>query len=414
MSLLIKNIKTLAGIDSGKKMLVGKEMSVLNCVDDAFLLLEGDTIKDFGKMSELSIHDGALEIINAEGRFVLPSWCDAHTHLVFAAWREGEFVDRIKGLTYEEIAKQGGGIWNSMKKVREASEEELYLSAWNRLNEIMMLGTGAVEIKSGYGLNTESELKLLRVIKKLRANHPLTIKSTFLGGHAVPPDIPKAQYIDEIIHSMLPQIAKEGLADYCDVFCERSYFTKEETFLILTAANKLGIKGKVHAEQLSHNGGIEAGVTCNAISVDHLEYANDNDIALLKNSETMPTILPGAQFFLQLPFPPARQMIDAGLPVAIASDYNPGSAPSGNMNFNVSLACIQYKLTPEEAINAGTINSAYAMGLSDTHGSIAKGKKANVFITKEIPSVSFIPYSFGNSLIETVIVNGKIQTANNN
>jgi imidazolonepropionase len=213
---------------------------------------------------------------------------------------------------------------------------------------------------------------------------------------------------------MLPQIAKEGLADYCDVFCERSYFTKEETFLILTAANKLGIKGKVHAEQLSHNGGIEAGVTCNAISVDHLEYANDNDIALLKNSETMPTILPGAQFFLQLPFPPARQMIDAGLPVAIASDYNPGSAPSGNMNFNVSLACIQYKLTPEEAINAGTINSAYAMGLSDTHGSIAKGKKANVFITKEIPSVSFIPYSFGNSLIETVIVNGKIQTANNN
>jgi imidazolonepropionase len=414
LSLLIKNIKILFGIDSGKKKIAGKEMSVLNCIDDAFLLLENDTIKDFGKMSELSIHDSVLEIINADGKFVLPSWCDSHTHLVFAAWREEEFVDRIKGLTYEEIANRGGGIWNSVKKVREVSEGELYESAWSRLNEIMMLGTGAVEIKSGYGLNTESELKLLRVIKKLRANHPLTIKSTFLGGHAIPPDIPKAQYIDEIIYSMLPQIAKEGLADYCDVFCERNYFTKAETIQILTAANKFGIKGKVHAEQLSHSGGIEAGIACNAISVDHLEYANDNDIGLLKNSETMPTLLPGAQFFLQLPHPPARKMIDAGLPVAIASDYNPGSAPSGNMNFNVALACIQYKMSAEEAINAATINSAYAMGISATHGSIAKGKKANLFITKEIPSVSFIPYSFGNSLIETVIVNGKIQTAYNN
>jgi imidazolonepropionase len=408
LSLLIKNIKTLCGVDAGKAKLAGKEMAALRCIDDAYLLIEGGSIKDFGPMAELRVPDSVLETVNAEGKFVLPSFCDSHTHLVFAASREGEFADRIKGLTYEEIAKRGGGILNSVQKVRAASEEELYESAWKRLDEIMMQGTGAVEIKSGYGLNAESELKMLRVIKKLRANHPLTIKATFLGAHAVPAGLEKGKYIDEIIHTMLPQIAEEKLADYCDVFCERNYFTKEETVKILTAAAQHGLKGKVHAEQLSHSGGIEAGVECSAISVDHLEYADENDIDLLKNSETMATILPGAQFFLQLPHPPARKMIDAGLAVAIASDYNPGTAPSGNMNFNIALACIQYKMTPEEALNAATINSAYAMGLSGTHGSIAKGKRANVFITKEIPSLAYLPYSFGNSLIEKVIVNGKI------
>jgi imidazolonepropionase len=395
-------------VDAGKTKLAGKEMAVLRCMDDAYLLIEGGVIKDFGPMAELRVPDSVLETVNAEGKFVLPSFCDSHTHLVFAASREGEFADRIKGLTYEEIAKRGGGILNSVQKVRAASEEELYAAAWKRLDEIMMQGTGAVEIKSGYGLNAENELKMLRVIKKLQANHPLTIKATFLGAHAVPAGVEKEKYIDEIIHTMLPQIAEEKLADYCDVFCERNYFTKEETVKILTAAAQHGLKGKVHAEQLSHSGGIEAGVECHAISVDHLEYADENDIALLKDSETMATILPGAQFFLQLPYPPARKMIDAGLAVAIASDYNPGTAPGGNMSFAVSLACIQYKMTPEEALNAATINSAYAMGLSGTHGSIAKGKRANVFITKEISSLAYLPYSFGNSLIEKVIVNGKI------
>jgi imidazolonepropionase len=414
LDVLIKNIKTLAGIDyTEKKKLTGEEMSVLNCIDDAFLLMENDTIKDFGKMSELRIPDIALETINAERKFVLPSWCDSHTHLVFASSREKEFEDRINGLTYEDVAKRGGGILNSVKKLGEASEEELYDSTWNRLDEIMMQGTGSAEIKSGYGLSVENELKILRVIKKLKQNHPLTIKATFLGAHAVPSDSTKDKYVDLIINEMLPRVAEEKLADYCDVFCERNYFSKEDTVRILVASNKLEMKGKVHAEQLSHSGGIEAGVQCNAISVDHLEFADDNDIALLKNSKTMATLLPGAQFFLQLQYPPARKMIEAGLSVAIASDYNPGSAPSGNMNLNVALACIQYRMTPEEAINAATLNSAYAMGLSDTHGSIKKGKKANVIITKKIPSLAYLPYSFGSNLIETVIINGKVQTTNN-
>lgn len=388
-------------------------MARLSTLKDAWLAIENDLIVDFGGMKDFpGISDWSnLEVIDAGGKMVFPCWCDSHTHLVFAGSREGEFVDRIKGLSYEEIAQRGGGILNSSKRLQAASEEELLQSVLARLNEIKMMGTGAVEIKSGYGLTLEAELKMLRVIKKLKEISPLTIKSTFLGAHAVPPEYKndKQKYIELVLNEMLPQIAEEKLADYCDVFCERNYFTSEETVRILSAAAKYGLKGKVHAEQLSHSGGIKAGVECNAISVDHLEFTDEKDIALLKNSETMPTILPGAQFFLGLQNPPARTMIDAGLPLAIASDYNPGSCPSGNMNFMISLACINYKMTPEESINAATINSAFAMDLGKTHGSIAIGKKANVFISKEIPSYSFLPYSFANNLVEIVILNGKIQ-----
>ncbi len=417
MSILIKNIKSLVQVEEkSQRKISGKDMSTLTCINDAFLLIEDGIIKDFGAMNELKseIRNQKTEI-DATGKFVLPSYCDSHTHIVYAASREQEFVDKINGLSYQEIANRGGGILNSVKKLRETTEEELYQSAWKRLDEIMMQGTGAVEIKSGYGLNTESELKMLRVIKRLKENHPLTIRATFLGGHAVPSDastslsITKEKYIDLLINQMMPKITEEKLADYCDVFCEQGYFTKEETIKILEAAKKCGMIPKVHAEQLSHSGGIEAGVETGAISVDHLEYCNDNDIALLRNSETMATILPGAQFFLQLQHPPVRKMLDAGLPVALASDFNPGSCPSGNMNTMIALACILYKMTPEEAINAATINSAYAMGISDTHGSISKGKKANVLITNEIPTLAYLPYSFGSNLIETVIVNGKVQ-----
>jgi imidazolonepropionase len=385
-------------------------MKKLPCINNAWLAIEEDKIADFGEMKDFpGISDWTnLQVIDATNKLVLPSWCDSHTHIVYAGSRENEFVDRINGLTYEEIAKRGGGILNSAKKLQGTGEDELFESAMKRIHEVILLGTGAIEIKSGYGLSVEAELKMLRVIKRIKEKAPVPVKATFLGAHAVPKTHTKEQYIELIIKEMLPQIAKENLAEYCDVFCEQNYFTKEETKRILTEANKFGLKGKVHAEQLSHSGGIEAGVECNAISVDHLEFANDNDIHLLKKSQTMPAILPGAQFFLGLQNPAARKMIDAGLPLAIASDYNPGSCPSGNMNFMISLACINYKLTPEEAINAATINSAYAMGLSKTHGSIAIGKQANIFISKEIPDYSFIPYSFANNPVETVIINGQL------
>ena len=388
----------------------GAEMKKLHCLGNAWLAIEDGKIADFGGMENFpGISDWSnLQVIDATDRLVLPCWCDSHTHIVYAGSRESEFVDRINGLSYEEIAKRGGGILNSAKKLAEASEEELYDSAMKRIHEVILQGTGAIEIKSGYGLSVEAELKMLRVIKRIRETAPIPVKATFLGAHAVPKTHTKTQYMELLINEMLPQIAKENLAEYCDVFCEQNYFTKEETIKILTEANKLGLKGKVHAEQLSHSGGVEAGIECNAISVDHLEFVNDNDIQLLKRSETMPVILPGAQYFLCLQYPPARKMIDAGLPLAIASDYNPGSSPSGNMNFMVSHACVHYKLTPEEAINAATINSAFAMGLSKTHGSIAVGKQANIFITKEIPNYSFIPYSFAGNPVETVILNGKI------
>jgi imidazolonepropionase len=413
MKILIKNIKQLVQVEDEPKLKVaGMEMKNLNCIDNAWLAIEDDKIVGFGKMDDWEgITDWTnLTVIDAFNKLVLPCWCDSHTHIVYAGSREGEFVDRINGLTYEEIFQRGGGILNSAKKMQDATEEELLESASKRLNEIMLQGTGAVEIKSGYGLSIEAELKMLRVIKKLKTISPLTIKATFLGAHAVPAEYKneKRKYIDLLINELMPKIAEEKLADYCDVFCEQNYFTKEETIEILTAGKKYGMSSKVHAEQLSNSGGVLAGVETGAISVDHLEYVGDKEIEALKGKVTMPTILPGAAFFLSLPFPPARKMIDAGLPLAVASDYNPGSSPSGNMNFLLSLCCVQYKMTPEEAINAATINSAYAMDLSLTHGSIAVGKQANIFITKEISSYAFIPYSFGNNLVETVIINGKI------
>jgi imidazolonepropionase len=413
MKILIKNIKTLVQVDDAKRSKVsGAEMKLLPCIDNAWLAIENGLIADHGKMEDFpGITDWSnLSVIDASDKLVFPSWCDSHTHIIYAGSREGEFVDRINGLSYEQIAQRGGGILNSAKKLRDTSEEEMVKNALTRLNEIMKQGTGAVEIKSGYGLSVESELKMLRVIKKLKELSPLTIKATFLGAHAVPAEFKdnKSKYIDLLINEMLPQVAEEQLAEYCDVFCEKNYFTKEETIKILEAGMKYGLRPKVHAEQLSNSGGVEAGVKCNAISVDHLEYVGDKEIELLKNSNTMPTILPGAQFFLQLPYPPVRKMIDAGLPVAVASDYNPGSSPSGNMNLMVALGCIQYKMTPEEVINAATLNTAYAMDISATHGSIAIGKKANIFITKEIPGYSFLPYAFGSDLIETIIINGTI------
>ena len=413
MKILIKNIKQLVQVEEVPRLKVsGKDMKQLPCIADAWLALEDDKIVGFGRMEDWEgIADWTnLTVVDATDKLVLPCYCDSHTHIVYAGSREGEFVDRINGLTYEEIFSRGGGIINSSNKLRAASEDELVESAMTRLNEIIHLGTGAVEIKSGYGLTLESELKMLRVIKKLKTLSPLTIKATFLGAHAVPIEYKgrKGDYIKLIIDEMMPAIAEEKLADYCDVFCEQNYFTTEETLEILTAGKKHGMTPKAHAEQLSKSGGVLAGIKAGAISVDHLEYVGDAEIAALLNSETMPTILPGAAFFLSLPFPPARKMMDSGLPVAIASDYNPGSSPSGNMNQMISISCIQYKMTPEEAINAATINSAYAMGLSETNGSIAIGKQANVFITKEIPSYNFIPYSFGSNLIEQVIINGQI------
>lgn len=412
MKILIKNIKNLVQVEyAPQEKVSGLQMATLPCLQNAWLAIEDDLIVDFGEMKDFpGISDWTdLEVIDATDRLVMPCWCDSHTHVVYAGTREAEFVDRINGYTYEQIAERGGGILNSAKLLQQTSDEELLEASLARLNDLIKQGTGAVEIKSGYGLTVKDELRILRIIKKLKEVSPLTIKSTFLGAHAIPLEYKKnkQEYVDIIINEMLPQIAEENLADYCDVFCEKGYFTPQDTIAILQAAAKYGIQGKVHAEQLSHSGGVEAAVSCNAISVDHLEFINDRDIELLKKSQTIPTVLPGAAFFLNLPLPPARKMIDAGLALAVATDYNPGSSPSGNMAFMLSLLCIQYKITPEEAIHAATINSAYAMGLSKTHGSIAIGKKANLFITKEISSYAFIPYSFANNLVETVIINGK-------
>ena len=409
-TIVIHDIKSLVGVsESPAQFLKGKEMGVLNCINDAYLLLLDGKISDFGRMEDFGGFPVDCQRIDASGKLVFPSYCDSHTHLVYAGSREEEFVDRIRGLSYQGIAAKGGGILNSAKKLEAATEEELLEAAWKRLEGMMRTGTGAVEIKSGYGLSVKAELKMLRVIQQLKAAYAMTIKATFLGAHAIPADYKgdKEGYIRLIEEEMMPAIAAEGLADYCDVFCEENYFTKEETMRILNSGRRHGMLPKVHAEQLSHYGGIEAGVACDAISVDHLEYADANDFTLLLNSNTMPTILPGAAFFLGLPHPPARMMIDAGLPVAIATDYNPGSSPSGNMNMMLSLACIQYRMTPEEVINAATINSAYAMGISETHGTITKGKVANVFITKEIPTYGFLPYSFAVDLVETVILKGE-------
>lgn len=413
MKILIKNIKQLVQTEETPRLNVaGADMKQLPSLPHAWLAIEDDVIVGFGSMDDWEgITDWKnLQVIDASDKVVMPCYCDSHTHLVYAGSREGEFVDRINGLTYEQIFERGGGILNSAKKLQDATEDELVTTALQRIHEVILQGTGAIEIKSGYGLSVESELKMLRVIKKLKTVSPIPVKATFLGAHAVPASYKndKRGYIHLLINELMPVIEKEQLAEYCDVFCEQNYFTPEETIEILAAAKKHGMTPKVHAEQLSNYGGVLAGVKAGAISVDHLEYVGEKEIEALRGSGTMPTILPGAAFFLNLPFPPARKMIDAGLPVAVASDYNPGSSPSGNMNLMLSFCCVQYKMTPEEAINAATINSAYAMGLSKTHGSIAVGKKANIFITKEIPGYAFIPYAFGTNLIETVIINGKV------
>ena len=406
--LLITSISGLLQVD--QHPVKGSDMNTVPALNDAWLYIKDGKIDSFGIMPVSDDLKIKSTIINAEGCLVLPCWCDSHSHIVFAGSREEEFGDRLQGLTYEDIAKRGGGILNSAKKLRETSEESLIESAMSRLNEVMLQGTGAIEIKSGYGLDTTSELKMLRVIQKLKNRSPLTIKSTFLGAHAIPPEYKnqREKYISLIVEEMLPRVAEECLADYCDVFCEENYFTEAETIYILNAALKYGIKPKVHANQLSKSGGIQAGVKVNAVSVDHLEYTGKEEIELLKNSRTIPTLLPGAQFFLQLPPPPAREMIKAGLQVAVASDYNPGSSPTGNMHLMMALCCILYKMTPEEALNAVTINGAAAMEVNDKLGSISVGKKANIIITKRIPSLAFIPYSFGSNLIDKVIINGQL------
>lgn len=412
--ILIKNIRQLVQVrEHAPERVSGTEMKNLPVLEDAWLAIDNGIIGDYGSMNDFpGISDwNELEVIDANEGLVMPAFVDSHTHLVYAGSREGEFVDRINGLSYEEVAARGGGILNSSKKLRAATEDELYEQAAVRLQEVMRLGTGAIEIKSGYGLDLESEIKMLRVVRRLKENFPVAVKATFLGAHAVPAEYKddKAGYIREIIDIMIPAIAREGLADYCDVFCERNYFTEEETIEILEAGKRYGLKPRIHANQLSASGGVQAGVKTEALSVDHLEYVGDEEIAALKSSNVMPTLLPGAAFFLGLPYPPARKMIDAGLPVAVASDFNPGSSPSGNMMQMLSLVCITHKMTPEEAINAATINTAAAIELSATHGSITRGKVGSVIITKPVPSVAYLPYYFGSNLINTVIIDGKVQ-----
>jgi imidazolonepropionase len=416
MHLLIKNIKELIGTEDRPKLKVsGKEMAILNSITDAYLFIENGLISDFGKMNEIprnltQILLPDIEIIDASEKFVFPSFCDPHTHLVYAGSREQEFADRIKGLSYEEIARRGGGILNSSKKLHETSEDELFNQSIKRINEIIGMGTGAVEIKSGYGLNPADELKMLRVIRRIKENTPIEVRSTFLGAHAVPEEFrnEREKYIGSIINEMIPVVAAEELADYIDVFCDNGFFTIDETERILMAGIKYGLVPKLHANELAYSGGVQVGVKYNALSVDHLEHIGDAEIEALLNSDTMPTLLPGSSLFLGLPDPPARKMIDAGLAVALASDSNPGSSPSGNMKLIMSLGCIRLKMIPEEAINAVTINSAYAMGISETHGSIANGKVANLFIAKEMPSYNYFPYAYGSNLIDKIILKGKV------
>ena len=412
MTTLIINIKELLQVrETGIAKVSGAEMAILPTIKNAFLLLKDNLIADFGVMDNVP-QIGADKVIDATGKIVLPSWCDSHTHIVYAGNREQEFVDRINGLTYEEIANRGGGILNSAKKLNETSEEEIYKQSKVRLEEVMQLGTGAVEIKSGYGLTVEGELKMLRVIQKLSQNYPITIKATFLGAHAFPKAYKENRkaYMDSMLNEMLPEIAKNKLADFIDVFCETGYFTVAETEEIMEAGIKFGLKPKIHVNQFNSIGGIQAGVKYDALSVDHLEVMNSEDILALKNTATMPVALPSCSYFLTIPYTPAREMIATGLPLALATDYNPGSTPSGNMNFVVATACIKMKMTPEEAINAATINGAYAMGISETHGSITIGKKANLIITKPVPSYYQLPYAFGSNLIETVLIEGEILT----
>lgn len=409
MRVLIENIGILAGIDShGKQRLCGKEMQSLGILNDAWLLVEDGRFAAWGTRAEMPVEGiAADEHVDAEGGAVLPSWCDSHTHIVFAGSREAEFVDKIRGLSYAEIAKRGGGILNSADLLHTLSEDELYRQAMVRMEEVMRKGTGCVEIKSGYGLNTADELKMLHVIKRIKENSPLRVKSTFLGAHAVGRGMTQPDYVDLVVNEMIPEVGKEKLADFVDVFCDEGFFTPAETVRILEAADKWGMKPKIHADELASSGGVEVGVAHGALSVDHLESMTVEEIEILRDTVTMPTVLPGTSFFLNLPYGKARQMVDAGLPVAVASDYNPGSTPSGDMKFVVSLACIKLRLLPEEAINAATLNGACAMGESQQYGSIAKGKVANFFITRPIPSVSFVPYAYTTPIVERVFLGGK-------
>ncbi|RXR19042.1 imidazolonepropionase [Flavobacterium amnicola] len=408
MKTLLINIKELLQVrELAISKVSGAEMAILPKIDNAYLLIEDDVIADFGTMVNCP-NIPVDKTIDATGKTVLPAWCDSHTHIVYAGNREQEFVDRINGLTYEEIANRGGGILNSAKKLNETSEEEIYNQSKVRLEEVMQQGTGAVEVKSGYGLTVDGELKMLRVIKRLAQNYPIAIKATFLGAHAFPTEYKEnhAAYIDVIINEMLPKIAEENLADYIDAFLETGYFSVEETERIMEAGKKHGLIAKIHVNQFTAINGIAACVKHEALSVDHLEIVTDEDIEVLKNTNTIPVALPSCSYFISIPYTPARKMIAAGLPLALATDFNPGTTPSGNMNFVVATACIKMKMTPEEAINAATINGAYAMGLSQTHGSITKGKKANMIITKPLTSYYQLPYAFGSNLIETVLING--------
>jgi imidazolonepropionase len=410
MQTLIINIKELLQVrEVGVFKISGKDMSILPTIKDAFLLIKDDLIVSYGHMNDCPKTNADITL-DATEKVVLPSWCDSHTHLVYAGNREQEFVDRINGLTYEEIATRGGGILNSAKKLNETSEDDIYYQSKKRLKEVIQQGTGAIEIKSGYGLTIEGELKMLRVIRQLASNYPITIKATFLGAHAFPLEYKEnhSGYIDLVINEMLPLIAKEKLADYIDAFLETGYFSIEETERIMQAGAKYGMRSKIHVNQFTAINGIASCVKYNALSVDHLEIVTKEDLEALKDSETMPVALPCCSFFISIPYTPARQLMEAGLPFALASDYNPCTTPSGNMNFVVATACIKMKITPEEAINAATLNGAYAMGLSQTHGSITIGKIANLIITKPLNSYYEIPYSFGSNLIDQVILNGKV------
>jgi imidazolonepropionase len=409
MRTLYSNIKQLIQIENNtdeKKIVKGKEMAILPSIEHAWLLTEDGIIVDFGSMNTLSSDLQFDQTYDLTGRLVLPTWCDSHTHLVFSHSREHEFVDRIHGLTYEEIAKRGGGILNSAKRMQEVSEDELYDLSLQRLEEVIALGTGAIEIKSGYGLNTEAEMKMLRVIRRLKENSKIDIKASFLAAHTYPLEYKENHegYIRLIIDEMLPRITGEGLADYMDVFCEKGFFNVDETDRLLEAGARYGLKPKIHANQLYNSGGVQIGVKHHAISVDHLETMDDEEVNCLLKSKTIPTLLPGAAFFLAMHYQPARKLIDAGLPVALATDFNPGSCPSGNMNFILSLACTQMKMTPEEAINACTINGAAAMEMTSILGSIKRGKKARFIITKPVNGISYLPYAYGSNLIERVII----------
>ena len=414
MSILVKNIKSLVQIrEAGIKWIAGRNMVDVPAIENAFIYLKEGKIEAFGKMESISSVINPGRVIDASGKMVMPTFCDSHTHIVYAGSREIEYSDKIRGLSYEEIARRGGGILNSSRLLHDTSEEELFEQSMVRINEIISAGTGAVEIKSGYGLNLRDELKMLRVIARIKESAPLAVKATFLGAHALPEEYRnnRAGYVDLVISEMIPAVAAEGLADYIDVFCDKGFFTPEDTERIVMAGMKHGMVAKLHANELDYSGGIQVGVKYNALSVDHLEFTGDEEINALLGTETMPTILPGAAFFLNLVDPPVRKMIDAGLPVAMASDFNPGSSPSGNMKFIVSLGCIKHRMLPQEAINAVTVNSAYAMDLAESHGSITVGKDASIIITKEIPSLEYIPYAYTTDIIDKVIIGGRIVRA---